>query len=41
VQLHHLAFRRVTRASGVAGDQRAFSSAGDIVVGGVTVGIDL
>jgi long-subunit fatty acid transport protein len=41
VQVHHLVHRRHDRDPAVPGDQRSFATAGDLVVGGVTVGVDL
>lgn len=41
VQLHHLVHRRHERDPAVPGNQLSFSTAGDLVVGGVTVGVDL
>jgi long-subunit fatty acid transport protein len=41
VQVHHLVHRRHERDPAVPGDQRSFATAGDLVVGGVTVGVDL
>jgi hypothetical protein len=41
VQLHHLAYRRYQRDPDVVAPDRAHSTAGDIVVGGLTVGVDL